>query len=49
MIAEQFDYYVYENRSPELQQVIASWEELSERDRRTIARMVEELRRNGDQ
>lgn len=46
MVGEQFGYHVYEDRSPELQQLIASWEELSERDRRTISRMVEELRRN---
>jgi transcriptional regulator with XRE-family HTH domain len=35
---------VYEDE--DLQIVAASWEELSERDRRTIVRMVEEFRRD---
>lgn len=48
LVGEQFGYHVAEDRSAELQTVIASWEELSVRDRRTIARMVEELRRNHD-
>jgi transcriptional regulator with XRE-family HTH domain len=45
MVGEQFGFHVYEVRSEDLQVVVASWDELSERDRRTIVRMVEELRR----
>jgi transcriptional regulator with XRE-family HTH domain len=48
LVGEQFGYHVYTVESPDLQVVMASWEELSERDRRTIVRMVEELRRNND-
>ena len=46
MVGEQFGYHVYTAESPDLQVVMASWDELSERDRRTIVRMVEELRRD---
>jgi transcriptional regulator with XRE-family HTH domain len=46
LVGEQFGYHVYTVESPDLQVVMASWDELSERDRRTVVRMVEELRRN---
>jgi transcriptional regulator with XRE-family HTH domain len=46
LVGEQFGYHVYTVESPDLQVVMASWDELSERDRRTIVRMVEELRRD---
>lgn len=36
---------LYVDHAEDLQVVMASWGELSERDRRTIVRMVEELRR----
>ena len=48
LVGEQFGFHVYTVESPDLQVVMASWEELSERDRRTVVRMVEELRRNHD-
>jgi transcriptional regulator with XRE-family HTH domain len=48
MVGEQFKWHVYTVESKDLQVVMASWDELSERDRRTIVRMVEELRRNND-
>lgn len=48
MVGEQFGFHVYTVESKDLQIVMASWDELSERDRRTIVRMVEELRRNQD-
>jgi transcriptional regulator with XRE-family HTH domain len=46
MVGEQFGYHIYTVESRELRVVIASWDDLSERDQRTILRMVEELRRN---
>lgn len=48
LVGEQFGFHVYTVESPDLQVVMASWDELSERDRRTIVRMVEEFRRNHD-
>ena len=46
LVGEQFGFHVHTVESPELQVVMAAWSELSERDQRTILRMVEELRRN---
>lgn len=46
MVGEQFGFHVYTMANADLQMVMASWDELSERDRRTVVRMVEELRRN---
>lgn len=45
-VGEVFGYHIYQEQSDEgLQVVVASWAELSDKDRRMVRRMVEELRR----